>query len=172
MSQKAQFIAAVVAKPKLLILDEPFSGLDPVNADVLREAVLDLRREGVTVIFSTHDMAVAETLCDFIFMIHQGHKVLDGSLKEIQSYYGDDTLQIEVEGDGAFLESVPGVIGSRDFGRVQELRLAPGTDPQSILHEAIQRDRVRRFEVTQPSLHDIFVRIVKDGVTEEVTSHA
>jgi len=172
MSQKVQFIAAVVAKPKLLILDEPFSGLDPVNADVLREAVLDLRRDGVTVIFSTHDMEVAETLCDFIFMIHQGRKVLDGSLKDIQAHYGADTLRIEVEGDGAFLEKVDGVLGTRDFGRTQELKLAPGTDPQQVLYEALKRDRVRHFEIMEPSLHDIFIRIVKDGVTEEVTAHA
>jgi ABC-2 type transport system ATP-binding protein len=172
MSQKVQFIAAVVAKPKLLILDEPFSGLDPVNADVLREAVLDLRRQGVTVIFSTHDMEVAETLCDFIFMIHQGKKVLDGSLQDIQAHYGADTVQIEVEGDGAFLASVEGVLSSRDFGRTQELKLAPGTDPQRILHEALKRERIRHFEIKEPSLHDIFVRIVKDGVTEEVTTHA
>ena len=172
MSQKAQFISAVLAKPKLLILDEPFSGLDPVNADLLRQTVLDLRRDGTTIIFSTHDMGTAETMCDFIFMIHKGNKVLDGSLKDIQSHYGEDTMQIEVEGDGAFLATVPGVVSSRDFGRVQELQLQPGTNPQTILQEAMKRDRVRKFEVKEPSLHDIFVRIVKDDVTEEVTSHA
>jgi ABC-2 type transport system ATP-binding protein len=172
MSQKAQFIAAVVAKPKLLILDEPFSGLDPVNADMMRENVLDLRREGTTIIFSTHDMSVAETMCDFIFMIHKGHKVLDGSLKEIQSHYGEDTVQIELEGDGAFLENLPGVVSTRDFGRMQELQLVKGTDPQSVLQEALKEHRVRRYEVKEPSLHDIFVRIVKDEVIEEVTSHA
>src|SRR3954463_15586857 len=85
MSQKVQFIATVVARPKLVLLDEPFSGLDPVNADVLREAVLDLKREGATVIFSTHDMTVAEEMCDFIFMIYKGNKVLDGTLDSIQS---------------------------------------------------------------------------------------
>src|SRR5262249_15431791 len=88
MAQKVQFIATVVAKPELVILDEPFSGLDPVNMEVLREAVLDLRREGATVIFSTHDMGVAEKMCDFIFMIYQGKKVLDGTLNEIQDSYG------------------------------------------------------------------------------------
>ena len=84
MSQKVQFIAAVIAKPELVILDEPFSGLDPVNTDVLRQEVLELRRQGATVIFSTHDMSVAEKLCDFIFMIYKGDKVLDGTLSEIQ----------------------------------------------------------------------------------------
>src|SRR6266404_4318662 len=84
MSQKVQFIATVVAKPELVLLDEPFSGLDPVNAVVLREAVLDLKREGTTVIFSTHDMAAAEQMCDFIFMIYRGRKVLDGTLASIK----------------------------------------------------------------------------------------
>src|ERR1700731_3302730 len=92
MSQKVQFIATVVAKPELVLLDEPFSGLDPVNAVVLREAVLDLKRAGATVIFSTHDMSVAEKMCDFIFMIYRGKKVLDGTLESIQDTYGADTV--------------------------------------------------------------------------------
>src|SRR5437867_9927564 len=98
MAQKVQFIAAVVARPELLLLDEPFSGLDPVNAEVLREAVLDLKRDGTTVIFSTHDMAVAEKMCDFIFMIYQGKKVLDGTLESIQDLYGSDTLRVRLDG--------------------------------------------------------------------------
>src|SRR4029077_16445923 len=100
MAQKTQFISTIVSQPKLLILDEPFSGLDPVNADALRDAVLGLRREGVTVVFSTHDMAAAEKLCDRIFMIFKGNKVLDGSLDEIQSRYGQDTVRVRT-GTGA-----------------------------------------------------------------------
>src|SRR6185369_1160955 len=92
MAQKVQFVSAIVARPRLLILDEPFSGLDPVNADVLRSAVLELRREGTTVVFSTHDMGTAEKMCDRILMIFQGRKVLDGSMKEIQAEYGHDTI--------------------------------------------------------------------------------
>jgi ABC-2 type transport system ATP-binding protein len=88
MAQKIQFIAAVVARPELLILDEPFSGLDPVNLEVIRTAILELRAAGTTVIFSTHDMAMAETMCDFIFMIYRGNKVLDGTLADIQRSYG------------------------------------------------------------------------------------
>ncbi len=98
MAQKVQFIATVVAKPELVLLDEPFSGLDPVNMEVLREAILGLRRDGATIIFSTHDMAVAEKMCDFIFMIYQGNKVLDGTLDSIQEAYGRDTVRLEVEG--------------------------------------------------------------------------
>src|SRR5207244_4181793 len=96
MAQKVQFIATVIARPELVLLDEPFSGLDPVNAEVLREAILGLRRDGTTVIFSTHDMAVAEKMCDFIFMIYQGRKVLDGTLESIQAAYGSDTLRVRL----------------------------------------------------------------------------
>lgn len=159
MSQKVQFISAVIADPQLVILDEPFSGLDPVNADVLRQAVLDLRRSGATVIFSTHDMAVAEKMCDFIFMIYKGNKVLDGTLDSIQAKYGQDTLRVRIDGNGFDPQRISGVQHVNDFGRLQELRIAPGTDTQSVLSELMTRGRVLHFEQTQPSLHDIFVRI-------------
>src|SRR3954463_7459912 len=94
MAQKVQFIATVIARPELVLLDEPFSGLDPVNAEVMRDAILDLRKDGTTVIFSTHDMAVAEKMCDFVFMIYKGKKVLDGTLESIQDAYGEDTLRV------------------------------------------------------------------------------
>jgi ABC-2 type transport system ATP-binding protein len=159
MAQKVQFIATVVARPELVLLDEPFSGLDPVNAEALREAVLDLRREGTTVIFSTHDMAVAEKMCDFIFMIYQGHKVLDGMLESIKDTYGPDTVRVQLEGNGVSLEGLPGVLKIADFGRWQELRLDPGADTQGLLAALMLRGRVRHFELTRPSLHEIFVRI-------------
>ena len=117
MAQKVQFIATVVARPHLVLLDEPFSGLDPVNPDVLREAVLDLRRDGATVIFSTHDMAVAEKMCDFLFMIYQGRKVLDGTLEAIQDRYGSDTVRVRLSGNGIDLGGVPGVAHVTDVGR-------------------------------------------------------
>src|SRR5262245_62560056 len=130
MSQKVQFIAAVVARPELVLLDEPFSGLDPVNADVLREAIVQLRRDGTTVIFSTHDMSVAEKMCDFIFMIYRGEKVLDGTLESIQDVYGSDTVRVHVEGYAGDLSDLPGVVKVSELGRWQELRLAEGADSQ------------------------------------------
>src|SRR5205823_5868981 len=133
MAQKVQFIAAVIARPELVLLDEPFSGLDPVNMDVLREEVLDLRRGGATVIFSTHDMAVAEQMCDFIFMIYQGRKVLDGTLASIQAHYGQDTVRVRLDGDASLLGDLPGVAKVVDFGRWQEVRLERGADPQRLL---------------------------------------
>jgi ABC-2 type transport system ATP-binding protein len=160
MAQKVQFIATVVAKPELVLLDEPFSGLDPVNMEVLREAILGLRREGATIIFSTHDMAVAEQMCDFIFMIYQGNKVLDGTLDSIQEAYGRDTIRVELEGSPT-LDGLPGVAKATDFGRVHELRLEPNADPQRILARLTELGRVRHFEIARPTLHDIFVRIAQ-----------
>jgi ABC-2 type transport system ATP-binding protein len=166
MAQKVQFIAAVVAEPELVLLDEPFSGLDPVNAEVLREAILGLRQKGTTVIFSTHDMAVAEKMCDFVFMIFQGRKVLDGTLEEIQDLYGSDTVRVLLEDDKDPLDRVPGVLKATDFGRWQELRLSPGADPQELLARLMQRGRVRHFELARPSLQDIFVRIAGPQAAE------
>jgi ABC-2 type transport system ATP-binding protein len=159
MSQKAQFIAAVIAEPALLILDEPFSGLDPVNMEALKDEVLERKRQGTTVIFSTHDMEVAERMCDTIFMIFRGRKVLDGTLTAIQSQYGEDTIRVRTTSGNGALHNLPGVIRVNDYGRDQELRIVPGTDTQAVLGELLQRTKVERFEVTRPSLHDIFVRI-------------
>ena len=159
MSQKVQFIAAVIAEPRLLILDEPFSGLDPVNMEALKDVVLELKRRGTTVIFSTHDMDVAERMCDTIFMIFRGRKVLDGTLESIQAKYGEDTIRVRTaQGNGA-LANLPGVVRVNDYGRDQELQIAPGTDTQALLAELARRTRIERFEVSRPSLHDIFVRI-------------
>jgi ABC-2 type transport system ATP-binding protein len=161
MSQKVQFIATVIAKPRLVLLDEPFSGLDPVNAEVLRGAVLQLKREGTSVIFSTHDMAIAEKMCDFIFMIYRGRKVLDGTLESIQEAYGNDTVRVQLEGDGLSWEGLPGVAAVRDLGRWQELRMDRDGDTQQLLATLMRRAKVQHFEVTRPSLHDIFVRIAR-----------
>jgi ABC-2 type transport system ATP-binding protein len=159
MAQKIQFIAAVIADPELVILDEPFTGLDPVNTDAIRQVVLDLRQRGTTVILSTHDMSVAEKMCDFIFMIYKGNKVLDGTLESIQGKYGQDTIRVSVAGDGCDLAGIEGVERINDFGRFQELRISPGTDSQHVLEKLMQQGRVTHFEMTKPSLHDIFVRI-------------
>jgi ABC-2 type transport system ATP-binding protein len=163
MAQKVQFIAAVVARPELVLLDEPFSGLDPVNTDALRDAILALRQGGTTVIFSTHDMAVAEKMCDFIFMIYQGRKVLDGTLAAIQDSYGSDTVRVCLDGAAGDLTELPGVLKVTDFGRFQELRLAPGSDPQRLVPALLSRGTLLHFEVARPSLHDIFVRLANPG---------
>jgi ABC-2 type transport system ATP-binding protein len=159
MSQKIQFVAAVVANPSLLILDEPFSGLDPVNAQVLKDAVLELRQRGTTVVFSTHDMATAERMCDRIFMIFRGRKVLDGTLESIQNDYGADTVRIRTSEGANALAGMPDVEAVNDFGQIQEVRL--NGDPQVFLSRLVARASVYQFEVTRPSLQDIFVRIAR-----------
>ena len=159
MAQKVQFVSALVSRPELLILDEPFSGLDPVNAEVLKDAILEVRRQGTTILFSTHDMAVAERMCDRICMIFRGQKVLDGTLDEIQSDYGTDTVRVKVDGPVDMLRSLPGVTGVNDHGQLQELRFTG--NPQALLSALVARVPVLHFEVSHPSLHDIFVRIAR-----------
>ena len=166
MSQKVQFIAAVVPQPRLLILDEPFTGLDPVSADAIRGAVLELRRDGATVILSTHDMNVAESMCDYIFMIFRGRKVLDGTLAAIQEHHGNDTIRVATGGGLAILDGLPGVEKVRDFGQVQELRMARGCDPQQVLRALVARTSVTSFAMMKPSLQDIFVRIAGPAAEE------
>jgi ABC-2 type transport system ATP-binding protein len=159
MAQKVQFISAVVARPRLLVLDEPFTGLDPLNMEVLKDAVVSLHRGGTTVIFSTHDMDIAERMCDTVFMICRGRKVLDGTLESIQAQYGQDTIRVRASnGDGVF-DNLPGVIRVNEYGRYTELRMEPHSDPQVILQELLHRTRIEHFQLTRPSLHDIFVRI-------------
>jgi ABC-2 type transport system ATP-binding protein len=159
MSQKVQFVAAVVSQPELLILDEPFSGLDPVNAEALKDAVLEMRRRGTTVVFSTHDMATAEKMCDRIFMIFKGRKVLDGSMEEIQAQYGFDTVRLRTAGGAAALAGLSGIEAVNDYGQLQEIRLT--CDPQQFLQQLCAKTAVNHFEITRPSLHDIFVRIAR-----------
>jgi ABC-2 type transport system ATP-binding protein len=163
MQQKAQFIATVLHEPEILILDEPMSGLDPVGADMMREVMLDMRRQGRTLVLSSHQMETVERLCDAIALINRGQKLLDGAVSEVKSRYGKNTVVLAYEGDGAFLAELPGVEHLSDFGRYVELRLAEATDPQDLLREAAARLRLSRFEIVEPSLRDIFV--------EQVTAH-
>lgn len=166
MAQKVQFVASVITNPSLLILDEPFSGLDPVNAEALKDAVLEIRRRGTTVVFSTHDMGTAEKMCDRIFMIFKGRKVLDGTLEEIQAQYGFDTVRVRTTGGGAALTGIPGVQSVNDYGQMQEIRLTG--DPQQFLQQLASRTPVQHFDITRPSLHDIFVRIARPAEIDPV----
>jgi len=167
MSQKVQFIITIIDRPEIIILDEPFSGLDPVNTEIIREVILGLRKDGSTVIFSTHDMAVAEKMCDFIFMIYKGQKVLDGTLRSIQDVYGQDTIRLQTEMGSEALKGVAGIDKVNDFGQVQEVRLLPDTDPQSILKQVLEKTRVDRFEMSAPTLEEIFIRIARPDKTSD-----
>jgi len=166
MGQKVQLLGTLIHDPELVILDEPFSGLDPVNMEMMRDTIVQLSREGKTVIFSTHVMAQAEEICDFIFLINRGRKVLDGPLTEIKAAAGDRGIQLDYEGDGSVLQRLPGVSRVNDAGKTAEIFLEDGVDPQDILAQLVGAVKIRRFDLREPSLHEIFVRAV-GGATDE-----
>jgi len=160
MQQKLQFVVTVINDPELLILDEPFSGLDPVNLELLKEILLHMREAGKTVIFSTHVMEQAEKLCDFILLINKGKKVVDGTLDQIQSRYKSDVVTAEVEGDTSFINDLPLVKSVTRTGKRLEISLRENSDTQELLKSLVGRVRVRAFEVKVPSLHEIFIHLV------------
>ena len=160
MQQKVQFVAAVLGRPPLLVLDEPFSGMDPVNQDLFKDVILELNRAGTTVLFSTHQMETAERLCKEIALIDRGQVVLGGSLAAIKERFGRNSVLLEFEGDGSFLKTVPGVARVDDSGQYSEVRLEPGADPQALLRACADRLKVRRFEIVAPTLHNIFIEQV------------
>jgi ABC-2 type transport system ATP-binding protein len=164
MQQKAQFIAAVVHRPPLLILDEPFTGLDPVNATLIKDIMLELREKGATIILSTHRMEQVEMMCDAICLINHGRSVLAGDLRAIKKSYGKNTLRIEYSGDDNFLDRPELVEKLNHFGAVTEAKLRPGADPQEILKAAVARGvRLTRFELVEPPLNDIFIEKVSEA---------
>jgi len=164
MQQKAQFIAAVIHRPPLLILDEPFTGLDPVNATLIKDIMLDLREKGSTIILSTHRMEQVEMMCDAICLINHGCSVLAGDLCAIKKSYGKNTLRMEYTGDGNFLDLPDLVEKVNHFGAAVEAKLRPGADPQEILKAAVARGvRLTRFELVEPPLNDIFIEKVSEG---------
>lgn len=166
MAQKIQFIATVMTKPELIVLDEPFSGLDPVNLESIREAILELRRQGSTILFSTHDMGMAERMCDSVLMIYKGRKVLDGTLEQIKAAYGCDAARVRTEGGAAALADLPGAGRIQDFGAYQEVEI--DGDSNLMLEALLRRTRVLQFEVVRPALHDIFLQIARPQTEELV----
>ena len=142
-----------------MILDEPFSGLDPVNVEVMRQVILQMKQEGRTVIFSTHVMEQAEQICDYILMINKGKIVLDGTLGEIKTT-GDQGILLDYDGDGSILQGLPGIRRINDSGKQAELFPEDGVNPQEILAALVGRLTIRRFDLRDPSLHEIFIRTV------------
>ena len=160
MQQKIQFIAALLHDPAFIIMDEPFFGLDPVNAGLLKDVLLDMKKLGKTILFSTHRMDQVEKLCDAICLINHGLPVLQGSLKEVKGRYGRQNVQIQYEGDGAFLKNNGLVKSFNDYGNYVEVQLSPGADPQQLLQLVAGCCRVTRFELMEPSLEEIFKEVV------------
>ena len=161
MGQLIQFIATIIHDPDLVILDEPFSGLDPVNIFLLKEMIAELRGQGKSIILSTHLMNEVEELCDRILMINKGQAVLYGSLKEIKSQYRQNSIFVECD---HLPEGLPGVLDVKDHGKHFELFLEGETSPREVLNALLSQGvQVDRFEVSTPSLAEIFVRVVKEG---------
>ena len=165
MQQKVQFITAVLHDPDLLILDEPFSGLDPINLELLKEIVLDLKRAGKTIIFSTHQMEVAEKICDDICLLNRSQKVLDGSLREIKSSFGRNAVAVRATGGDGVLHDPTLVSKVVHHSDEAQALLAPGADAQVLLKQLINSGAtIEKFEMVEPSLNDIFIT--------KVTEHA
>jgi ABC-2 type transport system ATP-binding protein len=158
--QKVQLIGTLLHDPDLIILDEPQSGLDPVNMLLVRDLLGELREQGKTILLSTHMMAEAERMADEIILVHEGKVVLDGSLDDIRNSFGKNTLHLVYEGDGTFLATLPRVVKSQIDTNRAELTVTEGTDPQSILEAAMGRLRIRKFEIASPSLEEIFIEKV------------
>ena len=158
--QKVQLIGTLLHDPDLIVLDEPQSGLDPVNMVLVRNLLRDLRNEGKTILLSTHMMGEAERMADEIILIHRGNVVLEGSLEEIRASFGKNTLHIDFDGDGSFLSELPQVRKAAIVNRAAELSLAEGADPQQVLQACIGKLRIRRFELAAPSLEEIFIEKV------------
>ena len=164
MQQKAQFIAAALHRPPLLILDEPFSGLDPVNAVTIKDIMLEMRNQGTTIILSTHRMEQVEMMCDSICLINKGQDVLSGDLRTIKKSYGKNMVRIEYTGDGHFLDQPALVEHVNRYGAVVEAKLKPGADPQEILKAAVLNGtRISHFELMEPPLNEIFIEKVSEG---------
>jgi ABC-2 type transport system ATP-binding protein len=163
MQQKIQFITAVIHDPDLVILDEPFSGLDPVNVDLMKETILGQKVAGKTIILSTHQMEIAEKLCDDVCMINRSHKVLDGKLREIKRSFSLNAVALQFEGGDGLLNDPELVANIRQHGEDTEVLLVPGASPQTLLKRLVESGvSVRKFELVEPSLHDIFIEKVRE----------
>ncbi|MCW5897046.1 MAG: ATP-binding cassette domain-containing protein [Bacteroidetes bacterium] len=164
--QKVQFITSIIHDPQLIVLDEPFSGLDPVNQILFKDIFLDLKQKNKAIIFSTHQMDQAEKLSDEICLIHHGRVVLNGSIRDVKKRYGSNSVHLEFEGDGAFLRGLSGLKDVIMYENTAELQFTDGFHPQHMLPEIASKLELRKYELREPSLESIFIQTV--GEKEEV----
>ncbi len=167
--QKVQFIISILHKPQLLVLDELFSGLDPVNQVLMRDALLDLKRDNRAIIFSTHQMDTAEKLCDDLILINKGKIVLQGAPAEIKHRFGKNSVKLDFAGDGAFLRELPGVLRADIAPNFAELEIAEGTTNNELLSSILPRLEVSSFARIEPSLQSVFIDTVGLSGNEEET---
>ncbi|MFQ5499742.1 MAG: ABC transporter ATP-binding protein [Candidatus Zixiibacteriota bacterium] len=161
MQQKLQFVSTIMHDPDIIIFDELFSGLDPLNMELIKNILLDLKRAGKTILFSTHVMEQAEKLCDYVCMISRGEKVIDGRLAEVKTRFGRNRIQVEIDGDGSFIQSTEGVKSVTEFNNYLELQPSDGADSNALLISIAERVSIKRFEVVTPSLYDIFIDMAR-----------
>ena len=173
--QKIQFIAAILHDPEVLVMDEPFSGLDPINVRMLKEAFTEMQARGKTVVFSTHQMEQVEELCEAIAIIDRGRVVVHGAVRDVKRAMGRQVVRLATDGDGRgtdWLTSLPGVTITQDRADYVELRVPTGTDPGTILKAAVDRgEHVTLFEIAEPSLEEVFVEHVGRRATDEADEH-
>lgn len=160
MSQKIQFIATIAHEPDIYIFDEPFSGLDPINSEMLKDIVIELRNKGKTILFSTHRMEQVEQMCDEICLFNKGRAVLKGDLRDIKKSFGKNTINIEFQGDASFLDELENVRINNRSTNFAEIRVLNGENMQDILKTAIEHSEIYKFERVEPSLTEIFISTV------------
>ena len=171
MQQKIQFIATVIHRPDLIILDEPFSGLDPVNTKLFKDIMLEMKNEGKTIIFSTHRMEQVEMISDNICLINKAEMVLEGNLTQIKKRYGKNTVVLDYDGDASFIEALPGVEKIDDYGKFMEIKMKERSDPQELLEKSMGKIRINKFEVREPSLNAIFIDKVGETNAQDTCGH-
>jgi len=171
MQQKLQFIVTVIHKPELIILDEPFGGLDPVNTKLLKDIMLEMKEKGGTIIFSTHRMEQVEMICDNICLINKAETVLEGNLSQIKKQYGKNTVVLDYDGDGSFIRNLSEIEKIDDYGKFMEIKLKEGQDPQSLLSKLVGKIAISKFEVREPTLNAIFIDKVGERDEKDTLSH-
>ncbi len=165
--QKIQFISTIAHDPEICIFDEPFSGLDPINSELLREVIIELNRKGKTILFATHRMEQVEQMCDEICLFNEGGLLLTGALSEIKRSFGANTVKIEFTGDGRFIDELKNVRVNNRSSNFAEIRLLDGVTEQDILQESIKHVQLTHFEFVQPSLNEIFITTVNDATARK-----
>jgi ABC-2 type transport system ATP-binding protein len=171
MQQKIQFIATVIHQPDLIILDEPFSGLDPVNTKLLKDIMLEMKNQGRTIIFSTHRMEQVEMISDNICLINKAEMVLEGKLSDIKQQYGKNTVILDYDGDASFIRTLPEVEKIDDYGKFMEIKMKERSDPQDLLNKSVGKIRINKFEVQEPTLNAIFIDKVGETNAQDNIGH-
>ncbi len=171
MQQKLQFIVTVIHQPELIILDEPFAGMDPVNTKLLKDIMLEMKEKGRTIMFSTHRMEQIEMICDNICLINKAERVLEGNLSQIKKQYGKNTVVLDYDGEANFIRSFPEVEKIDDYGKFMEIKLKEKSDPQDLLPKLVGKININKYEVKEPSLNAIFIEKVGEEDEKDTRGH-